>query len=51
MLYSKYGSGLFDYAGMWELPDPIRWIPCYSFVIVDPRGTWYSEGAALETHY
>ncbi|KAI5922120.1 Alpha/Beta hydrolase protein [Camillea tinctor] len=32
----------------WELPDPIPW--CgewgYSFVVVDPRGTWWSEGQA-----
>ena len=30
----------------WELPDPLKW--CgeygYSFVQVDPRGTWWSEG-------
>lgn len=30
----------------WELPDPLQW--CgewgYSFVLVDPRGTWWSEG-------
>lgn len=30
----------------WELPDPLLW--CgewgYSFVVVDPRGTWWSEG-------
>jgi hypothetical protein len=33
---------------MWELPDPIRWVPWgYSFVIIDPRGTWYSEGITL----
>jgi predicted acyl esterase len=35
----------------WELPDPIRW--CgewgYSFLSVDPRGTWWSEGDAA--HY
>lgn len=35
----------------WELPDPILW--CgeygYSFVNVDPRGTWWSEGDA--SHY
>ncbi|KAM5361897.1 hypothetical protein ACJZ2D_012842 [Fusarium nematophilum] len=32
----------------WELPDPLPW--CgewgYSFLIVDPRGTWWSEGSA-----
>lgn len=32
---------------LWELPDPIPW--CgewdYSFVNVDPRGTWWSEGS------
>ena len=32
---------------LWELPDPLRW--CgewgYSFLSVDPRGTWWSEGA------
>lgn len=31
----------------WELPDPLRW--CgewhYSLLCVDPRGTWWSEGA------
>lgn len=30
----------------WELPDPLLW--CgeygYSFISVDPRGTWWSEG-------
>lgn len=35
----------------WELPDPLLW--CgeygYSFVLVDPRGTWWSEGDAA--HY
>lgn len=31
----------------WELPDPLRWCADfeYSFVSVDPRGTWWSEGA------
>ncbi|KAJ5669498.1 hypothetical protein N7462_010568 [Penicillium macrosclerotiorum] len=30
----------------WELPDPILWCGKwgYSFVQVDPRGTWWSEG-------
>ncbi|KAL2674346.1 hypothetical protein Neosp_012797 [[Neocosmospora] mangrovei] len=32
----------------WELPDPLPW--CgewgYSFLLVDPRGTWWSEGDA-----
>ncbi|KAJ3547893.1 hypothetical protein NM208_g1276 [Fusarium decemcellulare] len=32
----------------WELPDPLLW--CgewgYSFLVVDPRGTWWSEGYA-----
>ncbi|KAF5009462.1 hypothetical protein FDECE_4316 [Fusarium decemcellulare] len=32
----------------WELPDPLLW--CgewgYSFLVVDPRGTWWSEGDA-----
>lgn len=35
----------------WELPDPIRWCGKwgYSFVSVDPRGMWWSEGDAA--HY
>ncbi|KAI1629101.1 Alpha/Beta hydrolase protein [Exophiala viscosa] len=32
----------------WELPDPLRWCAefHYSFVSVDPRGCWWSEGEA-----
>jgi putative CocE/NonD family hydrolase len=35
----------------WELPDPLLWCGKYefSFAIVDPRGTWWSEGDAA--HY
>jgi uncharacterized protein len=36
---------------LWELPDPLVW--CgeygYSFISVDPRGVWWSEGSAA--HY
>ena len=36
---------------LWELPDPIRWCGDwgYSYVSVDPRGTWWSEGETA--HY
>lgn len=32
----------------WELPDPLVWCPRfgYSLLIVDARGTWWSEGEA-----
>ncbi|RMJ18904.1 hypothetical protein CDV36_001416 [Fusarium kuroshium] len=32
----------------WELPDPLPWCGQwgYSFLVVDPRGTWWSEGDA-----
>ncbi|KAK9774017.1 putative Alpha/beta-hydrolase [Seiridium cardinale] len=35
----------------WELPDPLVWCAeyGYSLVIVDPRGTWWSEGE--NAHY
>ncbi|KAJ0426770.1 Alpha/Beta hydrolase protein [Aspergillus carlsbadensis] len=35
----------------WELPDPLLWCGQwgYSFVQVDPRGTWWSEGE--KAHY
>ncbi|EKG16302.1 Peptidase S9/S15 [Macrophomina phaseolina MS6] len=35
----------------WELPDPFLWCAQwkYSFLLVDPRGTWWSEGDA--SHY
>ncbi|GME23667.1 hypothetical protein GTA08_BOTSDO13792 [Neofusicoccum parvum] len=36
----------------WELPDPFLWCTAawgYSFVLVDPRGTWWSGGSA--SHY
>lgn len=35
----------------WELPDPLLWVGQwnYSFALVDPRGTWWSEGDAA--HY
>ncbi|KAK6068471.1 CocE/NonD family Hydrolase [Seiridium cupressi] len=35
----------------WELPDPLVWCAeyGYSLVIVDPRGTWWSEGE--KAHY
>ena len=32
-----------------EAPDPVFWIPSgYAVVVIDVRGTWYSEGTA---HY
>lgn len=38
-------SKLSKYA-LWELPDPLLWCAefQYSFVSIDPRGTWWSEG-------
>jgi putative CocE/NonD family hydrolase len=32
----------------WELPGPLPWYGewGYSFLLVDPRGTWWSEGDA-----
>lgn len=32
----------------WELPDPLPWCGKwgFSFLVVDPRGTWWSEGEA-----
>lgn len=35
----------------WELPDPLLWCAQwkYSFLLIDPRGTWWSEGD--RSHY
>ncbi|KAF4334225.1 family hydrolase, partial [Fusarium beomiforme] len=32
----------------WKLPDPLRWCGDWGFslLVVDPRGTWWSEGVA-----
>lgn len=32
----------------WELPDPLLWCGQwgFSFLLVDPRGTWWSQGRA-----
>lgn len=55
--FGKHGAvprQLFDNMGVdfsklskytqWELPDPLLWCDeyGYSFVLVDPRGTWWS---------